>query len=61
MTPSARPRISSLEAITTIVDCIVPKPAVPNPSRISSGSDTANHCDVENASAMHKPTAEPIT
>ena len=42
MTPRARPRISSLDAITTMVDCIVPNPAVPSPSRKSISMESAN-------------------
>ena len=59
ITPSARPRISSDAVMTTMVDCIVPNPAVPSPSSTSTGSDSSIHCDQAKMKTSIRPNSEP--
>ncbi len=61
ITPNARPRISSEADSMTMVDCMVPKQAVPMPTMSNIGKERMYHSDIENPTTANKAMADPMT
>ena len=59
--PNALPRMSSLAASMTIVDCIVPNPAVPRPMISMKQKDTEYDWEKEKAKRLTRPIKDPPT